>query len=365
MMDEFAAGFASGFSIVEAEASLRSWRCLFKDQGGRFLKLWPLARACEISYRLHSKTLSKSRILFTDWPANDTFVSSHLTKPHDRRSRRAGDGFGGVRGLLPALRRRSGLLRPLAAAIAHPAVLPAVQRGGLLRLQPHHHQMAIYFAARRAEHRAGSDRADARARGAGLYFCLAEHRHHVLYRQGHHRSLLVSRGILSQRLALCLSLFPLHARSPSCAHRRRFPDAVDRQRRRCRDSFAWDRKRRGQADLAGRPVIAIECRPRPVDPQHSRARRHRRHRGCDRRFRKARQADLARGDDTLGVHSRGASRSRPDARQAARADRQPAAVAGGRRHAALDGGRGRGPAAAPKREHRLCPPRSAGRRARR
>jgi hypothetical protein len=38
MIGESAADFASGFSIVEAEASLRSWRCLFKERGGRFLK---------------------------------------------------------------------------------------------------------------------------------------------------------------------------------------------------------------------------------------------------------------------------------------------------------------------------------------
>ena len=46
-----------------------------------------------------------------------------------------------------------------------------------------------------------------------------------LVRQDHHRSLLVPRGVLAERAALRLSLFPLFARPPSCprpkARRRR------------------------------------------------------------------------------------------------------------------------------------------------
>jgi len=50
----------------------------------------------------------------------------------------------------------------------------------------------------------------------------------ILFRQDHHRSLLVSRDILPQRIALCLPLFPLHARAPSCPQRGRVADAADR-----------------------------------------------------------------------------------------------------------------------------------------
>ena len=42
-------------------------------------------------------------------------------------------------------------------------------------------------------------------------FLGAERVRHVLSRQDHHRHLLVRRGLLSQRLAAGLSLFPLHA----------------------------------------------------------------------------------------------------------------------------------------------------------
>ena len=51
-----------------------------------------------------------------------------------------------------------------------------------------------------------------------------------------------------------------------------------------------------------------------------------------------------------------------DAGAPARTDRQPAAVAGERRCAAADAGRGRGPAAAAQREDRLRPARGAGER---
>ena len=58
-------------------------------------------------------------------------------------------------------------------------------------------------------------------------------------------------------LALRLSIFPLYARPPPCADRRRLADAVDRPRRRCRDAAARNRERRRQAALAGRRVVAV------------------------------------------------------------------------------------------------------------
>ena len=54
-------------------------------------------------------------------------------------------------------------------------------------------------------------------------------------------------------------------------------DAAGRPCRGCRNPAAWNRKRRRQADLAGRPVIAVSGRPRPADPEHSGAGRHRRY----------------------------------------------------------------------------------------
>ena len=72
------------------------------------------------------------------------------------------------------------------------------------------------------------------------------------------------------------------------------------------------------------------------------------------------QADFAGGHDAVGVRARGASRSGPDAGQAARPDRQPPAVARKRRRAAADQCCRRGPAAAAEREDRLCAARSAG-----
>ena len=161
-------------------------------------------------------------------------------------------------------------------------------------------------------------------------------------------------------LALCLSLFSLYARASSCAGGGCVADAADRPRRRCRNSFARNRKRRRQADLAGRPVVAVDGRSRPVDPQYSGAGRDRRYRGRDRRFRKAQQADRARGHDAVGVRPRGAPRSRSDARAPAGADRQPPAIAGERGDAAADDGCRRGPAAAPQRKHRLRAARSSG-----
>ena len=62
-------------------------------------------------------------------------------------------------------------------------------------------------------------------------------------------------------LALCLSLFSLYARPPSCPRRGRFADAADRPRGRCRNSAARHRKRRRQADLW--PVGVLS--PSPAD----------------------------------------------------------------------------------------------------
>ena len=164
------------------------------------------------------------------------------------------------------------------------------------------------------------------------YIFVAPNVHGTFFRrQGHHRPVLVPRGVLPERAALCLSLFSLHAGAPPCPDRGRFAGAADRPRRGCRDPAARHRKRRGHAAVAGRRVVAIDGRSRPVDPQHSGAGRHRRHRGCDPRFCPARKADHARGDDAVGVRAGGASRSRADAGAPARADRQPAAVAGKRR----------------------------------
>ena len=222
--------------------------------------------------------------------------------------------------------------------------------------------MAFHFAAGCAEYPARGHDTDAGTAGAGLHFCRAQRPRQLLPRQGHHRSVLVPRGIFPQRVALCLPLFPLHARPASCPHRWRLADVAGRPRRRCGNPAARHRKRRRHAAVAGRRVVAVDGRPRPVDPQCSGARRHRRHRGRDPRFRQTRQADRARGDDAVGVRSGGAPGSRPDAGAPAWGDRQPPAVAGERRCAAADDGRRRGPAAALQRRYRLCAPRSAGER---
>ena len=161
-------------------------------------------------------------------------------------------------------------------------------------------------------------------------------------------------------LALRLSLFPLFAHPSPCPHRGRLADAADRPRGRCRGRPARYRERRHQADLAGRRAVAVGGRSRPVDPQHSGAWRRRRHRSRDPRFCRPRKADQARGHDAVGVRTRRASRSGPDAREAAGPHRQPPAVAGERRRAAADQCRGRGPAAAPQREDRLRASRGAG-----
>ena len=201
-------------------------------------------------------------VLFVTGQRNDAFLKSDLAQRADRNARRAGDRAGGVRQLLSALRGRP-LYRAAAAAAAHPAVFRRVQRRRLLRLPSDHHEMALHFAAGRAEHPARGDGADARAAGAGLHLRRAERPRHVLPRQDHHRSLLVSRGVLSERLALRLSLFPLHARASSRQGGGCVADAADRPRRGRRNSVARNRKWRRQADLAGRPAVAVERRSRP------------------------------------------------------------------------------------------------------
>ncbi len=270
--------------------------------------------------------------------------------------------------VLSALRGRR-LLRSPAAVAAHPALFRRLQRRGLLPLQPDHHEMAFHFAAGRAEHSARRDRADLRAVGAGLHFRRAqpsgqadraESSDAVLPRQGHHRSLLVSRGVLPERPALCLSLFPLFAHPLPRKDRGSLAGASDRPGGRCRNTSARNRKRRRQASVARRGAVAVARRSRPVDPQYAGARRRRRHRGRDRRFRPAQQADRAGGHDTVGVRAGCPARINSDAGAQAGADRQPPAVAGKRGSAAADGGRGRGSAAASEREYRLRPPRGAG-----
>ena len=194
-------------------------------------------------------------------------------------------------------------LRPRAAAASHPALVRRLQRGGLLPLQSDHHEVAVYFVAGCVEYPARGHRAHSRAAGAGLYFCRAQRLRHVLPRQDHHRSLLVPRGVVPERAALCLSLFSLHAGAPSCPQRGCIADAAGRPRGGCGNPAARNRERRRQAAVAGRRAVAVVGRSRAVDTQHSGAWRHRRHRGCDPRFRKARQADHPRGHDAVGIRS--------------------------------------------------------------
>ena len=81
---------------------------------------------------------------------------------------------------LSALRGRRIFLRPRAAAAAHPALVHRLQRGGLLRLQPDHHEMAFHFVAGCVEHPARGDRAGGCAAGAGLYFRRAQRSWHAI-----------------------------------------------------------------------------------------------------------------------------------------------------------------------------------------
>ncbi len=105
----------------------------------------------------------------------------------------------------------------------------------------------------------------------------------LLLRQDHHPAVLVPADVLPGRLAHRLPLFPLRAHAPARQGRRRDADAGARQRRRRRSAAARDRERRGQEDLAGRHPLAVAARPRPVDPRHPGARRHRRSRARGRR----------------------------------------------------------------------------------
>ncbi len=180
-------------------------------------------------------------ILFVTGQRYDASLKSDLAQRVDRRARRAGDHPGGFCQLLSALRGRR-LFRSLAASAAHPALFRRIQRGGLLRLQSDHHEMALHFAAGCAEHSTRGDGTDPRTCGAGLYFCRAQRSWHaggaecsrrVLSRQNHHRSLLVPRGVFPERLALRLSLFSLYARASSRQSGRCVTDPADRPRSRC------------------------------------------------------------------------------------------------------------------------------------
>ena len=297
---------------------------------------------------------------------HDASFESDLAQRIDRAARRAGDRACAVRELLSAVRGRRVFLRPHPAAAALAAFFHRLQCGRLLRLQSDHDEMAFHLVAGRAEYSACRHGADAGASGAGLHFCGTKCSHGTFFcRQDRHRPVLVPRGVLPERVALCLPLFPLHEGAPPCPDRWRVAGAAGRPCRRRRDPAARDRKRRRQAAVAGRRAVAVDGRSRPVDPQHPGAGRHRRRRGCDPRFRPARKADHARGDDALGVRAGGAPRGRADAGAQARADRQPAAVAGKRGQPAADRRRGRGPVAALQRQHRLCAPRSPGEATRR
>ena len=252
--------------------------------------------------------------------------------------------------------------RPPAAAAADPALLRRLQRVVCYVFNLTTTKWRFISLPDALEHPARGDGADGRADRAGLCLHLrsAERQGAGLVRPHHDRPLLVSRGVLAERAALRLSLFPLFARPPPCPDRRGVADAADRPRRRCRGAAARDRERRRQAALAGRRAVAIGRGPRAVDPQRSGARRDRRCRGRHPRLCRARKADLAAGHDPVGLRTRGASRSGSDAREAARPDRQPPAVARKRRRAAADQRRRRGPAAAAQRKDRLCASRSAG-----
>ena len=92
----------------------------------------------------------------------------------------------------------------------------------------------------------------------------------VLLRQDHHPAVLAVADVLAGRLARRLPLFPLRARHPARARRRRGADAGDRPRRRRRGAAARDRERRG-AQASGR---SASCRRRsPIAASRSAASR--------------------------------------------------------------------------------------------
>ena len=73
---------------------------------------------------------------------------------------------------------------------------------------------------------------------ARLHFRRTERSWHLLPRQNHYRTLLVSRGVFPERIALCLSLFSLHTRAASCPNGGCRADTSNWSNRRCRSSFA-------------------------------------------------------------------------------------------------------------------------------
>ena len=260
-----------------------------------------------------------AQILPVPGQRHDASFESDLAQRIDRAARCAGDHACAVRELLSAVRGRRVFLRPHPAAAAPAAFFHRPQRGRLLRFQSDHDEMAFHLVAGRAEYSACRHGADARASGGGLHFCGTKCSRHVFCRQDRHRPVLVPRGVLPGRVALCLPLFPLHQGTSPRPDRWRVAGALDRPCRRRRDPAARDRKRRRHPAVAGRCPVAVDGRSRPVDPQHPGAGRHRRRRGRDPRFCPTRKADHARGDDALGVRAGGAPRGRADAGAQARA----------------------------------------------
>jgi hypothetical protein len=179
--------------------------------------------------------------------------------------------------------------------------------------------MALHFVAGCAEYPARGHGADARAGGAGLHFRRAEHFPVAPNVQG-----AFFLGKITIVLYWFLEVFFLSALRfayryfrytrvrASRPDRGCVADAADRPRRGCRGLLRGIESG-AVKHLAGRRVVAVGGRSRADDPQHSGAGRDRRFRGRDPRFREARQADCARGDDAVGVRARGAARIRADA----------------------------------------------------
>ena len=144
-----------GHEIVEAPAAKCCW-----------------SRSCPVSARRRWSIARAGQ-------RNDASLKSDLAQRIDRDARRAGDRAGVVRELLSALRGRRVFLRSRAAAAAHPALFHRLQRGGLLRLQSDHHEMAFHFVAGCVEYPARGHGADAGASGAGLHFRRAQRSRHA------------------------------------------------------------------------------------------------------------------------------------------------------------------------------------------
>ena len=149
-----------------------------------------------------------------------------------------------------------------------------------LPFQPHHDEMALHLAAGCAQHPARRDRAEPDAAGARLHPRRAERPRRLLRRQGDDRPLLVSRGVLPQRL--CASPIAISA-TRACAITRRAEDAAPALLiGRAADAEMLLRGIESGAVKRIWPVGMLSpssCRPRPAHPQHSGARRYRRHRG--------------------------------------------------------------------------------------